>query len=255
MILGFPIHWYGLLYLLAFIIAYVSLPRLLRYRSLTLSPDTLSAILSAVVLGVIVGGRLGYVVFYELPYFVQHPLEIFAVWNGGMSSHGGFLGVTISLWFALKKRKVPLLPFLDCMSVPVALGLAFGRFGNFINLELYGTVTTLPWAISIPGVEGLRHPTFFYSMAQDLCMACVCYAMLRSRRFETGQTFAMFLLLYGVLRFVVEIFRDQPYGYMHLLGIELSRGQLLTLPIIAIAIVLLVFLQRRSGNGETISDQ
>ncbi len=264
-VFGFGVHWYGLLYLAAFLLAYLLLPMLQRYRNLSLSKKEWGDLLTSAVFGVILGGRLGYVLFYAPGYFLEHPLEVGAVWQGGMSSHGGFLGVTLALWYALRRRHIPMLAFADVVVVPVALGLALGRFGNFINQELYGTVSDLPWAIAIPGVEGLRHPTQIYAVVKDLLIAGICYVHLtRSReplknsspchgelcnvipssahlgrrvgRVE-GRTLTLFLLLYGVLRFLLEMLREQEYAGLTLGDVVLSRGQILTIPIIVVGMI------------------
>jgi len=244
-ILEFSIHWYGLLYLVAFLLAYHLVFKLQHYRSLELDKEAISSLLSWAIGGVIIGGRMGYVLFYEYAYFSQNTFEVLAVWNGGMSSHGGFIGVAIALTIALNKRGIPLLPFLDVITVPIALGLACGRFGNFINWELYGTVTDVPWAMAIPGVEGLRHPTFFYALAKDLLIAAVCFRHLKLSYPRPGETFAIFLLLYGALRFIVEYFREQPYGWFDLGVLSFSRGQILTLPIIIIGLISFLMIGRR----------
>ena len=242
---GFGIHWYGVMYFLAFVLGYYLLGKLQRYRSLSLSKDDISTLLTWTVLGVVVGGRLGYVLLYEYTYFMSHPLEILFVWNGGMSSHGGFLGVALALAFVLHTRGVPILRFLDVLTVPVALGLALGRFGNFINLELYGTVTDVSWAMAIPGVEGLRHPTFFYALGKNLLIALLCYYHLRRHTQPAGMTFALFLILYGVLRMTVEVFREQTYALTDLGFLTVTRGQLLSLPIVVAGFILVVWLHRK----------
>ncbi len=248
---GFSVHWYGIMYLLAFLAAYFLLPRLQKYRQLTLSRDDWSTLVSWAVIGVIVGGRLGYVLFYEPAYFLQNPLQIFAVWNGGMSSHGGFIGVTLALLIHCRARHYPILKLADVIVVPTALGLAFGRLGNFINLELYGIPTTLPWGILIPGLPEPRHPTQIYAMIKDLTIMACCYWHLRKVVFPPfGRTLALFLTMYGVLRFIVEHFRDQPYSGIVIDGIALTRGQILTVPIILIGIGLYIFLRAR-GQKKT----
>jgi phosphatidylglycerol:prolipoprotein diacylglycerol transferase len=238
LILGpFSIHWYGIMYVLAFLIAAVLAPRIARMRGLDLSSEEWSSVLGSAVLGVLVGGRLGFVFLYEPAFFWQHPFEIVAVWHGGMASHGGFVGVLIALVWAARKYKIPLLTLADVAVVPVAIGLMLGRIGNFINLELYGTVTTMPWGITIPDVEGLRHPTQLYAAAKDLLIAVACWLHLRHvHPVIAGRTAALFLFLYGVLRFVVEFFREQPYGYIALPGFSLSWGQLWTIPIILVGL-------------------
>ena len=156
-----------------------------------------------------------------------------------MSSHGGFLGVLLAVGLYLRHRRLPLLPIADLAVVPVALGLALGRLGNFINLELYGTVSDLPWAIAVPGVEGLRHPAQFYAMGKDLLIAAVCYwHLVRVRPVIPGHTTALFLMLYGTLRFLVEYVRVQEYPLIDFGVLSLSRGQLLTLPIVLVGVVL-----------------
>jgi phosphatidylglycerol:prolipoprotein diacylglycerol transferase len=227
---GFSVHWYGLLYFAGFVTAWFLLPRLQRYRNLSLSADEWSSLLSWAVVGVIVGGRLGYVLFYGGDYYLRNPLEIFAVWKGGMASHGGMIGVTLAVLWALRHRKSDLLSVADVLVVPVAIGLAFGRLGNFINLEIYGIPTMLPWGISIPGIEGLRHPTQIYAIIKNLFIAAVCFWHLKTYM-KPGQTLALFFMLYGVLRFIVEFFRDQTGVAMF--G-PLSEGQILTIPVFAV---------------------
>jgi phosphatidylglycerol---prolipoprotein diacylglyceryl transferase len=243
-IFGFSIHWYGVMYLLAFTIAAILLPHLQRERKLFLTRDDWFSLLSWGVLGVILGGRLGYVFFYEPARFALHPQEIIAVWEGGMSFHGGLLGVVIALCWACWRKKISILRVADTVMVPAAIGLALGRFGNFINQELYGTVTDLPWAIAVPGAEGLRHPSQLYSMSLDLLNAAVCCMHLRCTREGTpGRTFALFLAFYGVSRIAVEFVRAQQYPPAHLLGLTLTRGQLLTLPVFLAGVLLWLWLR------------
>lgn len=247
-ILGFDIHWYGLMYLSAFLLAYFLLPRLQRFRNLTLSSQEISDILTWVIVGVIIGGRLGYVLFYNPSYFWQNPLDVFAVWQGGMSSHGGFIGVSLTLSYVLHRKRIHLWSFLDIMVVPVAIGLALGRVGNFINQELYGIQTTLPWGIEIPGVEGLRHPTQIYAVIKDLTIATICYTALRNTM-KAGVPFALFLIFYSIFRFTVEHYRYQDYSNTEVLGIEFTRGQVLTIPLFFIGLGVLWFrLSRKSAS-------
>jgi phosphatidylglycerol---prolipoprotein diacylglyceryl transferase len=236
-ILGLSIHWYGVMYLLAFLLAGWMLPRLQKLRSLDLSTDAWASLLSWAIIGVIVGGRLGFVLFYEPGYFLSEPSQIVAVWRGGMSVHGGIIGVVVALFFALRKQKGNILKIADIAVVPVAIGLALGRVGNFINQELYGTPTNLPWAIAIPGVEELRHPLQLYAVCKDLLIAAVCFWHLkRKTNVIPGRTCALFLMLYGVLRFLLEYIRAQDYAYLDLGVLLLSRGQLLTLPVLCVGV-------------------
>ncbi len=247
---GFSIHWYGLMYVLAFVTAAVLLPLLQKKRGLNLERDQWLDVVSWTVLGVLVGGRLGFVLFYEPAYFAAHPLHIFAVWEGGMASHGGFIGVGIAGLLRAWTRGLPLWALADIAVVPTAIGLALGRLGNFINQELYGTVTNLPWGIEIPGVTGLRHPTQIYELLGDLCIALLCYLSLRLPVFKRreGRTFAMFLVLYGIVRCTVEHFREQPYAPFVLGSVTLTRGQLLTIPFFIFGIVLWFVLPVAGGR-------
>jgi len=243
---NFAVHWYGIMYLLAFLLTFFLVPILQKRRGLALSKDEWSSLLTWGVLGVILGGRLGYVLFYEPSYFLQYPLEIVAIWKGGMSSHGGFIGVTLLLSYAIRKRGISLLAVADVLAVPVAIGLSFGRIGNFINQELYGTVTTMPWGIAIPGVEGLRHPTQLYATAKDLFIAAMCYWYLRRIKPPVpSRVLALLIMSYGVLRFLNEYLRVQTYPLTDLGVIVLTRGQLLTIPIFLLGVVLWVWAKRR----------
>jgi phosphatidylglycerol---prolipoprotein diacylglyceryl transferase len=233
-LLGFPVHWYGLLYFTAFLIGWFLIGRLQKYRSLHLSSEELSSILTATVIGVIVGGRLGYVLFYNPMYYLQQPLEIFAVWKGGMASHGGFIGVAVALLYVLRQRSMDeVLRIADIVAIPVAIGLGLGRIGNFINQELYGTVTTLPWGMAFPGADGLRHPIQLYDFTLQMIIAGLCFLHLRRSK-TSGRTLALFLLLYGVARFLLEFIREQNGVYFW----GLTEGQILTIPLLLIALVL-----------------
>ena len=242
-IFGFPVHWYGILYFLAFLNAGTLLPKLQKYRSLTFSKDVWMSVLSAGILGVIIGGRLGFVLFYEPEYFLANPLKVFAVWEGGMSSHGGFIAVIFALFVVHRRHNIPSRALADLATVPAAIGLALGRIGNFINQELFGTVTTLPWGMNVPGVEGLRHPLQIYDAFLSLGIALVCYVHLRNPKSIPGRTAAIFLMLYGVMRFLLEFIREQQYPLTEFWGLTLTRGQLLTIPIFLAGFVTFLFVR------------
>ncbi len=240
------VHWYGVMYALGFIVGSILLNRLQQYRSLHLSERQRESLLLYIFLGVVVGGRLGYVLFYGSDY-LTHPLEIFAVWKGGMASHGGFIGVAIALLLFCKRNHVDILSLTDVLVIPVAIGLALGRFGNFVNGELYGTITSVPWGMHFPNVEGLRHPTQIYAMLKDAFLATTCaWFLVNVPRMRPGFLTALFLCLYAVLRFIVEVYRDQPLGYSLLLGFNLSRGQLLTIPLFILGIAGFIISKKRA---------
>ena len=227
-IFGFSVHWYGLLYLIGFVLMTIVLPRLQHYRELSLQKDEWNDLFFWIVIGVIVGGRLGFVLFYEPAYYGAFPLEIFAVWKGGMSSHGGFIGVGTAIILFAVRRKYPLLALADIAVIPAALGLGLGRIGNLINQELYGRETLFPWGIVIPGVEGLRHPTPIYSSLANILIAGLCYMHLRKTE-KSGMTTVLFLILYSISRFFIEFVREPSHSVISFGSVFLTRGQVLTL--------------------------
>jgi phosphatidylglycerol:prolipoprotein diacylglycerol transferase len=228
------------MYLLGFLLVYKLAPKLQRYRGLWLKKSDWSNLLSLVVIGVIVGGRLGYVFFYDWPYFKANPQEIFAIWNGGMASHGGFIGVALVTWVYARFHKLSILKIVDAAVVPIALALALGRVGNYINVELYGTVTDVPWAQAIDGVEGLRHPTAVYAILKNTFVGAICmYALTNSKK--TGLPTACFLMSYAVLRFIVEFFRIPTVENTEIFGFIFSQGQLLSVPVFVLGGILLVY--------------
>lgn len=238
------IHWYGLMYALGFLLGIAMLPRLLRLVGLSLTAKDREHLFLSVFLGVLLGGRLGFVLFYGGTPYLEHPLQIFAVWRGGMSSHGGFVAVILALILFARYKRIELLRLTDAITIPVAIGLALGRLGNLMNGELYGTLTSVPWGMHFPDAEGLRHPTQIYAMLKDLLTLALCFSYLQLVPVEhrvPGRVSAIFLMTYGVLRFIVEMFREQPYGYSEFFGASLSRGQVLTIPIILLGVALFMY--------------
>jgi phosphatidylglycerol:prolipoprotein diacylglycerol transferase len=248
-ILGFSIHWYGLLYLAGFLIAAWLLPILGKYRNLPLKRDDWWNLLSWAIVGVIGGGRLGYILFYEPSYYLQSPLKIFAVWEGGMSFHGGLIGVLLVLWMFCRRYRINFMKLADVIVIPVAIGLMLGRLGNFLNQELYGTITTLPWGMHFDGVEGLRHPTQLYAMLKDALIASVCFWHLKATIHArvAGKTGALFLMMYGLGRFMIECIRVPTHPPIDLGFVILMRGQALTLPMFVMGLIVWIALSRQQG--------
>ncbi len=235
------VHWYGLTYLAAFgLFMWLGTLRLRHepYASITgpgaWSRKDVEDILFLGVLGVVLGGRLGYCLFYKPLYYASHPLEIFAVWQGGMSFHGGMLGVIAAMvWFA-HSRKRPFWQVADFVAPSVPPGLAAGRVGNFINGELPGRLSdpNLPWGMVFRGAGDLpRHPSQVYQfLLEGLLLFVLLWIYARKPR-RTGQVAAAFLFGYGVFRFIAEFFRE-PDAFLGLLALGMSMGQWLTLPMI-----------------------
>jgi phosphatidylglycerol---prolipoprotein diacylglyceryl transferase len=250
------IRWYGLMYLTAFALVIVlGRMRIRNQPWLSISSSDLDDMLFYGVLGVVLGGRLGYILFYKPLEYLHDPIRIFFVWEGGMSFHGGFLGVLLAmLWFARSHGK-KFLQVTDFIAPLVPLGLGAGRIGNFINGELWGRPSDLPWAMVFPQVDGLaRHPSQLYEF---LLEGLVLFALVwfYSRRWRPlGAVSGMFLTGYGVLRFLVEFTRE-PDSFLGLLSFELSMGQWLSLPMIAAGVAMIIWANRHdrrpgpSGDG------
>ncbi len=235
------IHWYGLTYLAAFGLFMLLATLRLRHKpySVSIGPHAwrradVEDLLFLGVLGVVAGGRIGYCLFYKLDYYLSHPLEIFYIWQGGMSFHGGLLGVLLAMvWFA-RSRHRPWLEVMDFIAPCVPAGLAAGRIGNFINGELWGRVAdpSLPWAMVFRGAGDLpRHPSQVYQfLLEGLLLFVLLWLYARKPR-RTGQVSGAFLLGYGVFRFIAEFFRE-PDAHLGLLSLGMSMGQWLSLPMV-----------------------
>jgi phosphatidylglycerol:prolipoprotein diacylglycerol transferase len=242
------IRWYGLMYLVGFA-AFFGLGRLRISRSLAgrVNYTTLDDLLFFGVLGAVLGGRLGYVLFYKPAFYFSNPLEILAVWHGGMSFHGGFLGVLAAVWYVARKHRLRWLELTDFVAPLIPLGLAAGRLGNFINGELYGRIIAIPgdvpWGMVFhsPGAGPLpRHPSQLYQFAlEGVLLFALLWVYSRKPR-PTGAVSGAFLLGYGTFRFAVEYFRE-PDDFLGYLSLGLSMGQWLSLPMILAGIAMLAW--------------
>ena len=244
------IRWYGLMYLAAFLqFWWLGKRRIETQPQLAQSGWTvaqLDDLLFYGVLGVIVGGRLGEVLFYQPGYYFSHPLDILAVWKGGMSFHGGFLGVLVAMALYARKTQRAWLEITDFIAPLVPLGLAAGRIGNFINGELWGRVSdpSVPWAMVFPQVDNLpRHPSQLYQAGlEGLLLFVVLWFFARGAR-PRGAVSGVFLVGYGSFRFVAEYFRTPDAGIFGLSEV-ISMGQWLSLPMIAVGVAMLAWTSR-----------
>ncbi|TXI61026.1 MAG: prolipoprotein diacylglyceryl transferase [Limnohabitans sp.] len=247
------VHWYGLTYLAAFGLFYVLGTRRLTHLPFVQLPQwtrkDIEDILFLGVLGVVLGGRIGYCLFYKPGYYAAHPLEVFAVWQGGMSFHGGMLGVIAAMvWFAYSRQR-PFLQVMDFVAPCVPTGLAAGRVGNFINGELWGRVAdpSLPWAMVFRGAGDLpRHPSQVYQFLMEGLLLFVLLWLYARKPRQQGQVAAAFLFGYGVFRFTAEFFRE-PDAHLGLLSLGMSMGQWLCVPMIAGGALLWLWCGRRSA--------
>lgn len=240
------VRWYGLMYLIGFGAAFLlARSRIKRGMSGRISYAVFDDLFFFSVLGVVLGGRLGYVLFYKPGYYVSHPLEILAVWQGGMAFHGGFLGVLLAMVYIARKHRIHWLAIMDFIAPLVPPALAAGRIGNFINGELWGRTTDVAWGMVFRGAGALpRHPSQLYQFALEGVLLFVILWAYSAKPRPTGAVSAMFLIGYGALRFAAEFFRE-PDDFLGLLAFNLSMGQWLSLPMILAGIAMLAWAGRK----------
>ena len=256
---GLPIRWYAMAYLAGLVLGALAVWKLMKTDRIwgdhaPMPANRVEDLLTWVVAGVVIGGRLGFVLFYQPEYYLQHPLEIVQVWKGGMSFHGGFAGVVLASWWWAARNGVPALRLADALAVVAPIGLFFGRIANFINAELWGRPTDVPWGVifpgqaaqTCPGVEGLcaRHPSQLYEAGLEglLLGLILLILVLAGGLRRPGLALGTFLCGYGAARIFVEFFRladakyitpDNPFGHV---ALGMTMGQLLSLPMLVIGL-------------------
>lgn len=242
------VRWYGIAYVLGFICAALVIWRLAKRWRVRVNEDALLTIMVCAVVGIILGGRLGYVLFYGNGSYLQNPLEIFALNHGGMSFHGGLIGALLSGIVAAKFTGVPYLTLADLGCVAAPLGLFFGRLANFVNGELWGAPTDLPWGVVFGGAAGNfpRHPSQLYeAVLEGIVIFCVLFALSRKLPPRPRGTFlGIFLVMYGVFRLLVEFVREPDVQLGYLWGGWLTMGQLLSVPLIVVGVCVLIYAVR-----------
>lgn len=241
------IRWYALAYITGLLLGWWYCRWLAGRSPHGISRAAIDDLLLWVTLGVILGGRLGYVLFYKPGYYLANPLEIFVVWQGGMSFHGGLLGVVVALAIFAHRRAIPVLGLADLLAATTPIGLLLGRLANFINGELYGRASDVPWAMVFPGGGPLpRHPSQLYEAAlEGLVLFLVLHILVRRgwlRR--TGAITGFFLIGYAVARMIVELFRE-PDAHLGFLFAQITMGQLLSLPMLLAGLMLVAWSLRR----------
>ena len=275
----FALRWYALAYIVGIVIGWRLVVAALKRPALwykdqpPMTPVQVDDLLTYVILGVILGGRLGYVLFYQPAYYLQNPAEILMVWQGGMAFHGGLIGVIVAVYLVVRRTNAPLLPTADMMALGVPPGLMLGRIANFINAELWGRASDAPWAVIFPGDLAqacgqsageicARHPSQLYEASlEGLLLGALLIVMVFIRKaFKTpGLVSGTFFAGYGVSRFIVEFFRqpdaqfqtlDNPLGLaLQINGYGLTMGQILSVPMIAIGLGLITLAKRRAAQA------
>jgi phosphatidylglycerol:prolipoprotein diacylglycerol transferase len=238
------VRWYGLMYLAGFAAAWWLGTRRIARGMAPVTRAQFDDMIFYALLGVILGGRLGYVLFYKPAEYLSQPLKIFAIWEGGMAFHGGLLGVMLAMWWVARRNKIHFLQLMDFVAPLCPLGLAAGRLANFINGELWGRVTDLPWGMVFRGAGAApRHPSQLYQFALEGLALFGLLWWFSSKPRPRGQVSGLFLLGYGVFRFIAEFGRE-PDAFLGTLALGLSMGQWLCLPMIAGGLWLLVWARR-----------
>ena len=236
-IISFEIRWYSLAYILGIIIGWILCKKIF-IKNLDIN-QKFDDYITYLIIGIIIGGRLGYVLFYNFSYYINNILDIFKIWQGGMSFHGGLLGIIVASILFAKKNNQDLFVYTDLVSLVAPIGIFFGRLANFINSELYGKVTEVPWAVTFIQVDNLsRHPSQLYEAFFEGIILFILLLYFRNKNFlaKPGLISGLFLIFYSVFRFCIEFFRvpDEQIGY---LIFNLSMGQIISLVFIMIGTI------------------
>lgn len=237
-------RWYGLMYILGFSSAYLIIKKAVRQRGIPLTKEDLGDMIFTVALGIILGGRLGYILFYNFAFYIANPFKLIAVWEGGMSFHGGLVGAVVAGILFCRKKELAFMSMADIAALTAPVGLMFGRIGNFINGELYGRVTDLPWGIVFRDGGSLpRHPSQLYeAFLEGPLTLLIVWAVWRKNR-PAGTVLWSFIACYGLCRSLVELVRE-PDQQLGLFGGIISMGQILSLPMFVLGLAMVWNLNR-----------
>lgn len=246
------IRWYSLAYIIGILFTLFWLKKT-NDKQKFLSEKAYDDWLMWSVFSIMLGGRFGYVFFYNPQYFLSHPLEILAFWNGGMSFHGGLLGSILGMWIFAKKYKINFLQLTDTLAIAAPVGLFFGRLANFVNMELYGRVSGSNFGVVFPGAGDLpRHPSQLYEAAlEGILIFIILFSLNRFTKInqKLGTLSGLFLIFYGSFRILIENFRE-PDAQLGFLFYEITMGQLLSLPIILLGLFVIFFPQKSPKNSK-----
>jgi phosphatidylglycerol---prolipoprotein diacylglyceryl transferase len=239
------VRWYGMMYVVGFTSSYLLVLYQMSKKAVSVSRTHLDDLYFYLILGLLVGARLGYVIFYNLPFYIGHPWEVFVLWHGGMSFHGGAIGTFILGYWAMKKRGLSFLTMADLITPTIPPGLFFVRIGNFINGELFGRTTDVPWGMVFPdGGPVPRHPSQLYEAFLEGFVIFVILWIFKDRKKREGDVFALFLMLYAVFRIFCEFFRQPDTQVGYLFG-AVTMGQILSIVMFALGIIVKVIARTR----------
>jgi phosphatidylglycerol---prolipoprotein diacylglyceryl transferase len=254
----FQLRWYSLAYLFGIVIGWWYLLRMLREPGAPMARRHADDLVFYATLGIILGGRLGYVLFYRPGFYLENPLEILQLWDGGMSFHGGVIGVSLGIFYMARKHRLDWLRIHDYVACCIPFGLFLGRLANFVNAELWGRETDLPWGVIFPtGGEIARHPSQLYeALLEGVLLFLILWILFwKTRaRYRPGMLVGAFILVYGISRFLVELVR-QPDAGLENLSWGLSMGQTLSLPMIVGGVYLMLTAKRRAERVRPVAEE
>lgn len=240
----FQIRYYGLFFVLGFVIAYFLFNYLAKRKELSITKEDITDLFLYVIAGTILGARIFYVFVYNLTFYLDNPSEIIAIWHGGLSFHGALIGAVIAVLIFTKKKKIDFYEIADLSVIPLALGLALGRLGNFTNGELYGRITDVPWAFRFPDAEGFRHPSQIYESFKNFTIFLALWA-IKDKKLPKGFMFWLFVVMYSALRFIVEFFRQPDPQVGFIIGF-LTMGQVLSIVMFVVGVYFLRKVYKKS---------
>lgn len=240
----FQIRYYGLFFVLGFVIAYFLFNYLAKRKELSITKEDITDLFLYVIAGTILGARIFYVFVYNLTFYLDNPSEIIAIWHGGLSFHGALIGAVIAILIFTKKKKIDFYEIADLSVIPLALGLALGRLGNFTNGELYGRITDVPWAFRFPDAEGFRHPSQIYESFKNFTIFLALWA-IKDKKLPKGFMFWLFVVMYSALRFIVEFFRQPDPQVGFIIGF-LTMGQVLSIVMFVVGVYFLRKVYKKS---------
>jgi len=247
----FEIRYYGLIYVIGVAITYFFLIYLAKQRKIRLSKDDILDFLFYGIIGLIIGARIFYIIFYNLQYFIENPLKMFAVWEGGLSWHGGLVGLVVVAIIFSRIKKINFWEFADIAVIPISVCLMLGRIGNFLNSELYGRISNVPWAVKFSTAEGFRHPSQLYESFKNLFIFSVLWN-IKDKKLPKGTMFSIFLILFSALRFGIEFFR-QPDEQIGFLFRWMTMGQLLNIPVFITGVFLLFYFRKSYKKNKNLA--
>jgi len=243
------VRWYGMMYVAGFGLSYLLLLYQVGRRSVAVTRAQIDDLYFYLILGLLVGARLGYVIFYNLPFFLEHPVEIFVLWHGGMSFHGGLIGAFLAGYAGIRRKKIDFWKAADLIIPTAPVGIGLGRLGNFINGELYGKPSDVPWAMIFPeGGPVARHPSQLYEAFLEGLLLFLILWFYKDKKKRDGDVFALFLICYGFFRTFCEFFREPDVQVGYIFGI-ITMGQILSLSMVCIGLFLKYGYLRRRGRS------